>query len=139
MRIIDFDDPSESGGWVMVVVDAPTGVSYTNQTGGYACHHPSQEGYLVPIFGSELDSGLVLFFAEELRGHGSRPVEWSARLLERLRGVVADVWVHCAANREASLPTALLLDETRLDETEEAWVRVLTPDGPGVLVWQNSD
>ncbi|WP_328753160.1 DUF6210 family protein [Streptomyces sp. NBC_00285] len=33
----------------------------------------------------------------------------------------------------------LLLDESRLAEADEAWVPVLTPDGPGVLTWENSD
>ncbi|MFJ9863314.1 DUF6210 family protein [Streptomyces sp. NPDC101165] len=33
------------------------------------------------------------------------------------------------------------LDEelTRLAEVDEAWVPVVTPDGPGVLVRENSD
>ncbi|BBC29284.1 hypothetical protein SGFS_005780 [Streptomyces graminofaciens] len=26
-----------------------------------------------------------------------------------------------------------------LSEVDEAWVPVVTPDGPGVLVWENSD
>ncbi|WUO43891.1 DUF6210 family protein [Streptomyces sp. NBC_00285] len=33
----------------------------------------------------------------------------------------------------------MLLDESRLAEADEAWVPVLTPDGPGVLTWENSD
>jgi hypothetical protein len=33
----------------------------------------------------------------------------------------------------------LLLDESRLGELDEAWVPVLTPDGSGLLVWNNSD
>ncbi|MFJ8440785.1 DUF6210 family protein [Kitasatospora griseola] len=31
------------------------------------------------------------------------------------------------------------LDEIRLDRADEAWVPVLTPDGPAVPVWSNSD
>ena len=57
----------------------------------------------------------------------------------RLRAAVSELVVWGIASRNAEDPTFLELDETRLDETEEAWVRVLTPDGPGVLVWQNSD
>lgn len=138
-RVVNFEDPSEAGGWVMVIVDAPTGVRYSNQTGGYACHQSWQEGYLLPVFGAGLDEELALIFAEELRGHGYRPVAWSPSLLDRLRAAVADVAVYGAQNRDALYPTPLVLDERRVDETEEAWVRVLTPDGPGVLVWQNSD
>ncbi|MGW2742114.1 DUF6210 family protein [Streptomyces sp. NPDC001450] len=36
-------------------------------------------------------------------------------------------------------PRPLALDETRLAEVDEAWVPVVTPDGPGVLVRENSD
>ncbi|MFD9903267.1 DUF6210 family protein [Streptomyces sp. NPDC059063] len=31
------------------------------------------------------------------------------------------------------------MDETRVGEADEAWVPVVTPDGPGVPVWFNSD
>ena len=37
-----------------------------------------------------------------------------------------------------SMPHPLLLDEQHLGDADEAWVPVLTPDGPGVLVWPNS-
>jgi len=33
----------------------------------------------------------------------------------------------------------LLLDESRLLELVEAWVPVITADGPGVLTWPNCD
>ncbi|MFJ9461250.1 DUF6210 family protein [Kitasatospora sp. NPDC101447] len=36
-------------------------------------------------------------------------------------------------------PHRLQLDESRIREADEAWVPVITPDGPGVLVWLNSD
>jgi len=123
----------------MVIVGAPTGVHYSNQAGGYACHQPVQEGYLLPLFGTRLDEELARIFEEELHGHGYRPIAWSPRLLELLRAAVSHLAVYGATNRDAVYPASLALDETRLDETEEAWVRVLTPDGPGVLIWQNSD
>jgi hypothetical protein len=31
------------------------------------------------------------------------------------------------------------LDESRFYEIDEAWVPVATPDGPGILTWENSD
>ena len=31
------------------------------------------------------------------------------------------------------------LDESRILEADEAWIPVITPHGPGVLVWPNSD
>ena len=33
----------------------------------------------------------------------------------------------------------LELDEDRLGEADEAWIPVATSDGPGILVWRNSD
>jgi hypothetical protein len=36
-------------------------------------------------------------------------------------------------------PHPLRLDEQNLRDADEAWVPVLTPDGPGILVWFNSD
>ncbi|MDX8149202.1 DUF6210 family protein [Lentzea sp. BCCO 10_0061] len=35
--------------------------------------------------------------------------------------------------------TVLRLDESRIREADEAWIPVITPDGPGLLVWCNSD
>jgi hypothetical protein len=34
---------------------------------------------------------------------------------------------------------ALQFDQGRMGEADEAWTLVLTPDGPGILVWFNSD
>ncbi|MGO4755221.1 DUF6210 family protein, partial [Streptomyces sp. 2MCAF27] len=36
-------------------------------------------------------------------------------------------------------PRSLRLDEGRLAEADEAWIPVTTPDGPGELLWCNSD
>ncbi|MFJ2807854.1 DUF6210 family protein [Kitasatospora sp. NPDC087271] len=33
----------------------------------------------------------------------------------------------------------MFLDESRIREAHEAWVPVITSDGPAVLVWFNSD
>ncbi|MYX33047.1 MULTISPECIES: DUF6210 family protein [unclassified Streptomyces] len=36
-------------------------------------------------------------------------------------------------------PHALRVDESRIRDADEAWIPVITPDGPAVLVWFNSD
>ncbi|MFD4657141.1 DUF6210 family protein [Kitasatospora sp. NPDC058444] len=136
-----FLDPYSSGsgqGWMFVIVAAPTGVIYQNQGGGYGCVQYQQEGYLIPLLGPDLDDELKEIFVGELKGHGSRRLDWPADLLDRLRAAVG-FHVHGSANRDDPLPTPLVLDESRLSEVDEAWVPVLTPDGPGVLVWENSD
>ncbi|MFJ4983648.1 DUF6210 family protein [Streptomyces sp. NPDC088732] len=136
-----FLDPDGSGsgqGWVHVIVAAPTGVVYQNQGGGFGCVQYEQEGYLIPLLGRDLDDDLKAIFVGELKGRGSRRLDWPADLLGRLRAAVA-FFVRGSANRDDLFPTPLVLDESRLSEADEAWVPVLTPDGPGVLVWENSD
>ncbi|MFJ9706886.1 DUF6210 family protein [Streptomyces sp. NPDC101234] len=53
--------------------------------------------------------------------------------------VVAAFHLYGSANQDDLYPARLALDETRLADVDEAWVPVVTPDGPGVLVWENSD
>ncbi|GAA3792542.1 DUF6210 family protein [Streptomyces phyllanthi] len=136
-----FLDPDGTGadtGWVFVIVAAPTGVVYQVQGGGVGCVQYAQEGYLLPMFGQGLDEELKEIFEGELEGQGARRTDWPEGLLDRLRAAVG-LHVYGSANRDDTWPTALVLDETRLAEIDEAWVPVVTPDGPGVLVWENSD
>ncbi|MGW3119964.1 DUF6210 family protein [Streptomyces sp. NPDC001107] len=88
--------------------------------------------------GRGLDEELKDIFAGELQGAGAQGLTWPPALLERLRGAVA-LHVYGSSNRDDLYPAPLVLDESRLAEADEAWVPVLTPDGPGVLVWENSD
>ncbi|MGW9132372.1 DUF6210 family protein [Streptomyces sp. NPDC055681] len=55
-------------GWVFVIVAAPTGVVYQNQSGGYSCAQYEQEGHLIPLFGSDLDEELKQIFVGEKGG-----------------------------------------------------------------------
>ncbi|MBE8470821.1 DUF6210 family protein [Streptomyces justiciae] len=137
-----FLDPDGSGterGWAFVVVAAPTGVVYQTQGGGFGCVPYEQEGYLIPLFGRDLDDDLKAIFVGELKGQGARGLDWPPELLDRLRDAVAEFRVYGSANRDDTWPAALALDESRLSEADEAWVPVLTPDGPGFLAWENSD
>ncbi|GAA1253618.1 hypothetical protein GCM10009665_50360 [Kitasatospora nipponensis] len=136
-----FLDPDGTGsdqGWMFVIVAAPTGVIYQNQGGGFGCIQYQQEGYLIPLLGRDLDDDLKEIFVGQLQGQGSRRLDWPADLLDRLRAAVG-FYVYGSANREDLFPMPLVLDESRLSEVDEAWVPVVTPDGPGVLVWENSD
>ncbi|MEU9989585.1 DUF6210 family protein [Streptomyces sp. NPDC048045] len=136
-----FLDPDGTGmdqGWVFVVVAAPTGVVYQVQGGGFRCVRYEQEGYLIPLLGRGLDEELKEIFVGELKGRGSRGLDWPPDLLARLGKAVA-FHVYGSANRDDPFPAPLALDGTRLAGIDEAWVPVVTPDGPGVLVWENSD
>jgi hypothetical protein len=136
-----FLDPDGTGsdqGWMFVIVAAPTGVVYQVQGGGIGCIAYEQEGYLIPLFGRGLDEELKAIFVGELHRNGSRRLDWPEQLLGRLRSMIA-FHVYGSANRKDLFPTPLALDESRLAEIDEAWIPVVTPDGPGLLVWENSD
>ncbi len=136
-----FLDPDGTGsdqGWACIVVAAETGVVYQVQGGGFGCVQYAQEGCLIPLFGQGLDEEPKEAFVGELKGRGSRGLDWPEDLLGRLREAVA-FHVYGSANRDDPFPAPLVLDETRLAEIDEAWGPVVTPDGPGVLVRENSD
>ncbi|MFF1444997.1 DUF6210 family protein [Streptomyces sp. NPDC058295] len=76
-------------------------------------------------------------FVGELKSSGSRGLDWPAELLDRLRSAVA-FHLYGSANRDDVFPGPLVLDESRPAAADEAWVPVPTPDGPGVLVRENS-
>ena len=58
--------------------------------------------------------------------------------LRRLRELVQDI-SYRACDGQTETACKLRLNEQRLHDADEAWVPVLAPDGPGVLVWPNSD
>ncbi|QNP73805.1 hypothetical protein IAG44_33000 [Streptomyces roseirectus] len=136
---IPLDPEGSDTGWVCVIVAAPTGVVYEAQGGGHACVPYEQEGYLIPLFVSDADSDLRTLFARAPKGRGAPGRIWQPALLDRLRTAVSDLYLYASANRDDTWPAQLVLDEARLAEADEAWVPVLTPDGPGTLVWANSD
>jgi hypothetical protein len=112
-----FLDPDGTQGrdWLYVIVRASTGICYEQQYGGTATRSGHVEGYLVPVRSEPALAELRTFFERHLRGAGAEGRSWAEDDVRRVRGAVAKVvfW--------------------------EAWVPVLTADGPGVLVWQNSD
>ncbi|MFJ7072026.1 DUF6210 family protein [Streptomyces sp. NPDC098781] len=77
-------------------------------------------------------------FEKDFRGAGIRNRPWPDDERERLGRIVRDV-TYWACDGHDEEPHDLRLDESRMREADEAWVPVRTPDGPGVLVWFNSD
>ncbi|MFW5418196.1 hypothetical protein J0910_16415 [Nocardiopsis sp. CNT-189] len=135
-----FLDPDGTFGddWLYVVVEAPTGVFYQQQYGGTACRHGQVEGFLVPVFNPDALEAFRELFEKEFRGTGMHCRSWAEGETARLREGVADIR-YWACDEQDAEEHRLRLDESRLDEADEAWVPVATPDGPGVLVWCNSD
>ncbi|MQY06583.1 DUF6210 family protein [Actinomadura macrotermitis] len=131
-------DGTSGGGWLYVVVEAETGVFYQHQYGGTACRQGEVEGFLVPLVGPDELDALRELFERHFRGAGTRDHTWQDAERDRLREIVGAVryWTSDGTTDE---PHVLRLDESRMREADEAWVPVSTPDGPGVLLWHNSD
>ena len=129
-----------------LIVRHPSGVRYTNQTGGYACLHPEIEGVYVPLADaySEQVSRLAEHFVTRWGGHCYDGID--AETADFIEQVLRTSWV--AEN--------LQVDRTRLEDSHEAWIYVRVPgsadsgnprlqpfsgflDAEGVLTWENSD
>ncbi|MFD7449532.1 DUF6210 family protein [Kitasatospora sp. NPDC059827] len=137
-RFVFLDPDGTAGRWLYVVVTAPTGVHYQQQYGGTSCHQGELQGFLVPVTGPDGLAALRELFERDFRGAGTQHHTWSDGELDRLRDALRGI-TYWACDGDTEEPHELRLDEDRLAETDEAWVPVLTPDGPGVLVWPNSD
>jgi hypothetical protein len=135
---LDPDGMEGGTGWLYVVVRAQTGVFYQQQYGGTACRQGQVEGFLVPVFGPDSLARLRELFEGHFHGAGTRNYQWRDEELDSLRGSVQGI-CYWACDGLSETPHALQLDEQQLRDADEAWIPVLTPDGPGVLVWFNSD
>jgi len=135
---LDPDGMDDGTGWLYVVVRSVTGVFYQQQYGGTACRRGQVEGFLVPVFGPDSLVGLRELFEGHFRGAGTWNHQWPDDELDSLRKSVQGI-SYWACDGQTATPHELQLDEQQLRDADEAWVPVLTPDGPGVLVWFNSD
>jgi hypothetical protein len=139
---LDGDQPED---WLLLVVSAPTGVTYEQQYGGYLCNHAQVEGFLVPVCQPAVLVKLRETFSDpRLGGRGILGTQgWAKNEVEDLiRDVERIVSRISYRTTSEDLPTevpVVALDRGRLDELDEAWVPVRTPDGPGYLAWMNSD
>ncbi|MGW4695887.1 DUF6210 family protein [Kitasatospora cineracea] len=131
-------DGMSASGWLYVVVEAETGVFYQQQYGGTACRQGQVEGFLVPLFGPDGLDALRELFEKHFSGAGTWNYGWPDDERDRLQETVGTLH-YWASDGTAEEPHALRLDDSRIRAADEAWVPVITPDGPGVLVWFNSD
>ncbi|MFF4950363.1 DUF6210 family protein [Streptomyces chattanoogensis] len=137
-RFVFLDPDGAGGGWLYVVVKAATGVIYQQQYGGTACRQGQLEGYLVPVFGPDAMDALREMFEKDFRGAGTRNHIWTPTELIRLREIIDGV-TFWASDGQTEQPHPLRLDEDQITSADEAWIPVISPDGPGVLMWFNSD
>lgn len=120
---------------MLVLVPSDTGLVYEHQYGGFHCRHVEIEGFLVPAWAHpEARAALHQLFSVDLGGSG---VQAGARsdAFGRVGAAIGGIWYRGIGARMAPLR----IDEERADELDEAWVPVLTPDGPAYLAWVNSD
>jgi hypothetical protein len=130
----------DAGDAPALIASAPTGVFYTNQTGGLACNHPALEGFLVPLGnGTPLPDESCCFISGW--GDGEMP-EATAQIIEQH---VVDVTRWSGSIRDFTIQ--------RDEKHEEAWIRcswtMLTGSEwadessrrhfDGVLTYQNCD
>ncbi len=124
--------------WMAVICEAHTGVRYTNQAGGVQCLPKTTEGYYVPVFDGQALAELRAVFEDDLQEQGARGgPEVLKPYIERIREAVSLVRMDSSTGGPSE--AHLKLDDSRLAEADEAWIPVITPDGPGVLIWENSD
>lgn len=120
---------------MLVLVPGETGLVYEHHYGGGACRHVEIEGFLVPAWAQVgARETLDRLFLVDLGGSGVRDEDRSAAL-RTVGGAIAQIWYSGTGDRMVPLE----IDEARADELDEAWVPVLTPDGPAYLAWVNSD
>ena len=137
-----------------LIIEWPSGILYSNQTGGTACLHPEVEGVFIPLRNDcERDGDRLLSPENELLEYFEGPKH---RGTGAIRGLDTD---------DAELITSVLakwqlhqlaVDRTRLGDSHEAWVYVVIegelaggdglplrgfPAHPlkGILTWSNSD
>lgn len=123
--------------WMAVIIEASTGVIYENQTGGFTCAPRRVEGYYMPVYMEPGLQALRTAFEVSLGGSGTHR-GLPADVLEEVRAAVA-MLVMMSSTRLGHPEMRMALDESRFYEIDEAWVPVTTPDGPGILTWENSD
>jgi hypothetical protein len=140
MRTVFLDPDGTNKDYFGVIIRHPSGVVYSQQCGCTKTEIRSLEGYFVPLGREPFESGgrplsiagLTAIFHRAGIGTGE-PLSDEAR--SRLASFVENIpWWDAAENR-----THLAVDEARRGETMEAWVPVITSDGPGILTWPNCD
>ena len=142
-----------SASGIGLIILCPSGVLYTNQTGGHACLHPVAEGVYVPLINSDPQ------------------VHQETELFEYFTGSKYQGWCHDGIDEDdlavidhilqkGWYTKYLLVDRDRLRASHEAWIYVTIQKHPdrqahwerqagyvlygfegknGILTWTNSD
>jgi hypothetical protein len=139
LATVPLDADGTSHDYLLMIVAAATGVTYTHQCGGFACLQNSMEGYLVQAGTPEDERRIYDWFQREFEGACMNASAWNPENIRILEGLISQVacWHTNITGHDSR--HFLQLDQARMHECVEAWIPVHSPYGPGILVLNNSD
>lgn len=118
---------------LFLIVQSPTGVTYQQQCGGLTCDQRSAEGFLIPLLGANNKAGEP--FDDAFLPFG----ELKPEAIQNLADAVAKLECWLSSKTHGDTCHQLSLDASRIEDCVEAWIPVITPYGPGILISANSD
>lgn len=148
VRFVYLDPDGTLPDWMAIVVRFETGIVYGTQCAGVVAEQRFIEGYYVPVGGAtyDVEEGKIEVgpFVDVFHEKEGCQWGWTGRAmptarLAQLSKLVGSVpyWFCKLDGTDQKYP--LRLDAARLEQLAEAWIPVETPNGPGVLVYQNCD
>ncbi|MFD2562881.1 DUF6210 family protein [Aquimarina rubra] len=135
-----------------LIIEFPSGIMISNQTGGTSCLHPKIEGVYVPLANDYKEKNKEFLSPEiELTAYfqGSKYKGSGA-----IKGIdLEDAKEIHTIMATSGLHECIEIDLNRLKESHEAWIRIKIYDNPnnelisgfkeyplnGILTWSNSD
>jgi hypothetical protein len=139
---------------LFLIIEYPSGIAYSNQTGGTSCSHPKVEGLLVPLR-NDIATRCLLSPENELYDYFEGPKYCGTGAIGGLDA--EDVSFIESVLEKYRLSSCISIDRSRLADSHEAWVyvkvegeersedalKVFAGLGPyprsGVLTWTNTD
>lgn len=108
-----------------LILPLPTGVTYTQQTGGLYCYQRQATGALLPVSEIFLTAALMTAASDD------------NLITNQDANEIDKAWAEIGGD------IRMVVDRTRLEDSEEAWVRVKIImehyAGNAILTWENSD
>ncbi|WP_316806523.1 DUF6210 family protein [Pedobacter agri] len=133
-----------------LIIEYPSGIFFSNQTGGTSCQHPSIEGIYVPLHNdySETDKQFISpendlmkhFVGQKYMGSGA-----TKGIDEEDTTIITEILSIYSLNEFISIDT----NKSKMEKSHEAWIHVkinnlyllegFPKELKGILTWSNSD
>jgi Family of unknown function (DUF6210) len=148
VRFVYLDPDGTLTEWIAIVIRRETGVVYGTQCAGVATEQRFIEGYLIPVAGAkyDVDEGNIEVGPFRALFHDQDACKWSwsgralpSERLALLKNLLETIPYWCCNLDGDDQKHRIRIDEACVEEIAEAWIPVHTPDGPGVLLFQNCD